>query len=135
MYSKILGTGSYLPVKVRSNADLEKMVDTSDEWITKRTGIKERHIAGEGETVAFMATEAARKALEAAQVVPEEIDLILVGTSSSSHAFPSTANYVQHNLGCRNVPAMDISAACSGFVYVMDIANQYIKAGDRKSVV
>ncbi len=135
MYSKILGTGSYLPVKVRSNADLEKMVDTSDEWITKRTGIKERHIAGEGETVAFMATEAARKALEAAQVVPEEIDLILVGTSSSSHAFPSTANYVQHNLGCRNVPAMDISAACSGFVYVMDIANQYIKAGTCRKVL
>jgi 3-oxoacyl-[acyl-carrier-protein] synthase-3 len=135
MYSKILGTGSYLPVKVRSNADLEKMVDTSDEWITKRTGIKERHIAGEGETVAFMATEAARKALEAAQVAPEEIDLILVGTSSSSHAFPSTANYVQHNLGCRNVPAMDISAACSGFVYVMDIANQYIKAGTCRKVL
>jgi 3-oxoacyl-[acyl-carrier-protein] synthase-3 len=135
MYSKILGTGSYLPVKVRNNADLEKMVDTSDEWITKRTGIKERHIAGEGETVEYMALEASKRALEAAQVSPEEIDLILVGTSSSSHAFPSTANYVQHNLGCRTVPAMDVSAACSGFVYVMDIANQYIKSGACRKVL
>ncbi len=135
MYSKILGTGSYLPVKVRTNADLEKMVDTSDEWITKRTGIKERRIADSNETVAYMATEAARRALEAAATTAEEIDLILLATSTSAYAFPSAATLVQHNLGCRNIAAMDVSAACSGFVYVLDIANQYIKAGSCKKVL
>lgn len=135
MFSKILGTGSYLPKKIRTNADLEAMVDTSDEWITKRTGIKQRHIVDENETVAFMATEAAKKALEASSVSPEEIDLILVGTSTSAYVFPSTACQVQMNLGCRSIPAMDISAACSGFVYVLSIADQYIKSGACKKVL
>ncbi|MGN1356876.1 MAG: beta-ketoacyl-ACP synthase III [Succinivibrionaceae bacterium] len=135
MYSKILGTGSYLPEKIRTNADLEAMVDTSDDWITKRTGIKQRHIAEGQETVAFMAVEAARKALEAASVKPEEIDLILVGTSTSANFFPSTACLVQVALGCRCVPAMDISAACSGFVYVLSIADQYIRSGTCKKVL
>jgi 3-oxoacyl-[acyl-carrier-protein] synthase-3 len=111
------------------------MVDTSDEWITKRTGIKERRVAGPGDTVAFMATEASRRALESAGTDASEIDLILVGTSTSAYAFPSTATLVQHALGCRNVPAMDISAACSGFVYVMDIANQYIRSGACRKVL
>lgn len=135
MYSRILGTGSYLPTSVRTNADLEQMVDTSDEWITKRTGIKERHIASADETLAFMATEAARRALEAAGVSADEIDLVLVGTSTSAHAFPSTAALVQHGLGCRDIPAMDVAAACSGFVYVMDIANQYIRCASAKKVL
>ncbi len=135
MYSKILGTGSYLPQKIRTNADLEAMVETSDEWITKRTGIKQRHIAEGNETVPFMATEAAKRALEASSVNPEDIDLILVGTSTSNCVFPSTACQVQVALGCRSIPAMDISAACSGFVYVLSIADQYIKSGTCKKVL
>lgn len=135
MNTKFLGTGSYLPTAVRTNEDLEKMVDTSDEWIMKRTGIKSRHIANNEESVEFMAAEAAKKALEASGTSPEEIDLILVGTSTPTHAFPSVACCVQHALGCRQIPAMDIAAACSGFVYVLNVAVQYIKSGAAKKVL
>lgn len=136
MYSKILGTGSYLPAQVRTNEDLEKMVDTSDEWITVRTGIKERHIAAKDESVATMATEAARNAIEMAGIDKNDIDLIVVGTTSSAHAFPSAACQVQHALGIENeCAAFDLAAACSGFIYGLSVADQYIKAGTAKYVL
>ncbi len=134
MYSKILGTGSYLPSQVRSNHDLEKMVETSDEWITTRTGIKERRIANKNETVATMGYQASLKAIEMAGVDKSDIDLILLATSSSTHAFPSSACIVQGELGIQ-CPAFDLSAACSGFVYALSIADQYIKNGMYKHVL
>lgn len=135
MYSKILGTGSCLPSKVRTNTDLEKMVDTSDQWITERTGIKERHIACENDTTASMGAEAAKKAIEAAGITPNDIDLILVATSTSNYVFPSTACQIQNLLGCNNVGAMDIVAACSGFIYCLNIADQYIRSGTHKHIL
>ncbi|MDG3087622.1 ketoacyl-ACP synthase III [Vibrio hannami] len=135
MFSKILGTGSYLPSQVRSNADLEKMVDTSDEWIVTRTGIKERRISAENETVADMATEAARNAIDMAGIDKNDIDMILVATTSGSHAFPSAACQVQANLGIKHCPAFDMAAACSGFVYALSVADQYIKTGHCKNVL
>ncbi|WP_428771987.1 beta-ketoacyl-ACP synthase III [Vibrio sp.] len=135
MYSKILGTGSYLPSQVRSNADLEKMVDTSDEWIVARTGIKERRIAAENETVADMGYLAAKNAIEMAGIDKNDIDLILVATTSGSHAFPSAACQVQALLGIKHCPAFDMAAACSGFVYALSVADQYIKTGHCKNIL
>ncbi|MGF1694886.1 ketoacyl-ACP synthase III [Vibrio kyushuensis] len=135
MYSKILGTGSYLPSQVRTNADLEKMVETSDEWIVTRTGIKERRIAAEDETVADMAYHAAENAIEMAGIDKNDIDLIIVATTSSSHAFPSSACQVQGKLGIKGCPAFDIGAACSGFVYALSVADQHIKTGMCKNVL
>ncbi|RSD29727.1 beta-ketoacyl-ACP synthase III [Vibrio pectenicida] len=135
MYSKILGTGSYLPSQVRSNADLEKMVDTSDEWIVARTGIRERRIAAENETVADMGAIAARNAIEMAGVGIDDIDLIIVATTSSSHAFPSSACQVQAQLGSSTCPAFDIAAACSGFIYALSVADQHIKTGMCRNVL
>lgn len=129
MYTKILGTGSYLPVQVRTNADLEKMVDTSDEWIVSRTGIRERRIAGDDETVATMGLHAASLALEMAELDKDEIGLIVVATTSSSHAFPSAACQVQQMLGVRDCAAFDIAAACAGFSYALSVADQYVKNG------
>ncbi|WP_434355417.1 ketoacyl-ACP synthase III [Parasalinivibrio latis] len=129
MYSKISGTGSYLPEQIRSNADLEKMVDTSDEWIVARTGIKERRIAAEHETVAMMGTEAARRAIEMAGIAKEDIGLIVVGTTSGEYAFPAAACEVQAQLGIAGCPAFDVAAACSGFIFALSIADQYIKSG------
>lgn len=129
MFSKILGTGSYLPSQVRSNADLEKMVDTTDEWIVTRTGIKERRISAENESVSDMATKASQKAIEMAGIDANEIDLIIVATTSGSHAFPSAACQVQADLGIKHCPAFDLAAACSGFVYALSVADQYIKTG------
>ena len=135
MYSKILGTGSYLPSQVRSNADLEKMVDTSDEWIVARTGIKERRIAAENETVADMAYRAAENAIEMAGIDKNDIDMIIVATTSSSHTFPSSACQVQGMLGIKGCPAFDLAAACSGFIYALSIADQHIKTGMCKNVL
>lgn len=135
MYSKILGTGSYLPEKVLTNQDLEKIMDTSDEWITTRTGIKRRHIAGDNDTTADLATKAARKALESSAVKPEEIDMVIVATATSDDAFPSTASRVQHFLGLRNIVAFDVSAACAGFNHGLSIADQYIKTGFAKKIL
>ncbi len=135
MYSKILGTGSYLPTQVRSNADLEKMVDTSDEWIVTRTGIKERRIAAENETVADMACEAAKNAIEMAAIDKNDIDLIIVATTSGSHSFPSSACQVQGKLDIHGCPAFDIAAACTGFVYALSVADQHIKSGMCKKVL
>lgn len=124
----ILGTGSCLPRRVLTNVELEKMVETSDEWITVRTGIKERRIAGAGEETSKLAAEAARKALAMAGVAAAEIGLIVVGTMTCEKAMPSCACLVQKEIGAVNAFAMDINAACSGFLYGMDVAEKYIKA-------
>ncbi|ATF10489.1 beta-ketoacyl-ACP synthase III [Candidatus Enterovibrio altilux] len=129
MFSKILGTGSFLPAQIRSNADLAKMVDTSDEWIIARTGIKERRIAAENESVTTMAYYAACQAIEIAGIDKQDIDLIIIATTSGESAFPAAACDVQAMLGISGCPAFDIAAACSGFVYALSIADQYVKAG------
>ncbi|WP_437888048.1 beta-ketoacyl-ACP synthase III [Phytobacter sp. V91] len=129
MYTKIMGTGSYLPEHVRTNAELEKMVDTSDEWIVTRTGIRERRIAAPNETVSTMGFEAAKRALEMAGVSADEIGLIIVATTSATHAFPSAACQVQNMLGIKGCPAFDVAAACAGFTYALSIADQYVKSG------
>ncbi|MDX7985768.1 ketoacyl-ACP synthase III [Xenorhabdus sp. 12] len=132
MYTKILGTGSYLPAHVRTNADLEKMVDTSDEWIVARTGIRERRIAAEDENVATLGFKAAEKAIEMAGIDKTEIDLIVVATTSSTHAFPSAACQIQQLLGIPNVAAFDIAAACAGFAYALSVVDKFIKTGAAK---
>ncbi|NDL61920.1 beta-ketoacyl-ACP synthase III [Acerihabitans arboris] len=129
MYTKILGTGSFLPAQVRSNADLEKMVDTSDEWIVTRTGIRERRIAGADETVSTMGFAAAQRALEMAGVEGDKIGLIIVATTSSSNAFPSSACEIQQHLGIRDAISFDMAAACAGFAYALSVADQYVKHG------
>ncbi|WP_034914086.1 MULTISPECIES: beta-ketoacyl-ACP synthase III [Erwinia] len=135
MYTKILGTGSYLPEQVRTNADLEKMVETSDEWIVTRTGIRERRIAAPEETVASMGFRAAEKALEMSAVDKNDIGLIIVATTSSSHAFPSSACMVQHLLGIKDAISFDLAAACAGFTYALSVADQYIKNGVVKNAL
>ena len=132
---KIAGTGSYLPEKVLSNADLEKLVETTDDWITSRTGIKERRIAAADEATSHMATKAAERAMEAAGVKAEDIDLIIVATITPDTFFPSTACHVQRNLGALRAVAFDISAACAGFLYAMQIARQFINSGNRKTAL
>ncbi len=127
MYTKILGTGSYLPVKVRTNTDLEKMVETSDEWIVTRTGIHERRIAADDETVVMMGCQAAEKALKMAGIAKEDIGLIVVATTTSTYAFPSTACLIQKILGIKSCAAFDLSAACAGFIYALSVADQYVK--------
>lgn len=132
---KIAGTGSYVPERVLTNADLERLVETTDEWIMSRTGIKERRIAAEGEATSDLATKAALRAMEAAGVKAEEIDLIIVGTISPDTFFPSTACHVQRNLGAVKAVAFDVSAACAGFLYAMQIARQFINGGSRKTAL
>jgi 3-oxoacyl-[acyl-carrier-protein] synthase-3 len=122
----IIGTGSYVPERVLSNADLEKMVDTSDEWIVTRTGIRERRIAAEGEHTSDLAAKAALSAIENAGIKAEEIDLILVATATPDMFFPSTACFVQSKIGAKNAACFDVSAACSGFLYALEIAQQFI---------
>lgn len=129
MFSKIIGTGSFLPAQVRTNADLEQMVDTSDEWIVTRTGIRERRIASPDEDVVSMGIEAARQALAMASIEATELDLIIVATTTSTHAFPSSACMIQQGLGTRLCPAFDLAAACAGFTYALSVADQYIKSG------
>ncbi len=135
MNSKIIGTGSYLPAAIRTNDDLEKMVDTSDEWITTRTGIKERRIANKQETIAFMGKEAAVNALQAASLTASDLDMIIVATTSNHNAFPSAACEVQNLLGIYNIPAFDVAAACAGFTYALSIADNFIKAGGAKNIL
>ncbi|MEZ5299457.1 MAG: beta-ketoacyl-ACP synthase III [Verrucomicrobiales bacterium] len=131
----IAGTGSYVPERVLTNADLEKLVETSDDWITSRTGIKERRIAAEGETTSDMAAKAGRQAMEQAGVTAEEIDLIIVATVTPDTFFPSTACYVQAKLGAANAVCFDLSAACSGFLYAMQVARHFINTGNRKTAL
>ena len=128
MPARIIGTGSALPALLVSNRELEKIVDTTDEWIRSRTGIESRHIAVE-ETTTSMAIEAAKKALQDAKASPEELDLIIVGTISPDHYFPSTACEIQNALGAVNATAFDISAACAGFLFGLGIVDAYMKAG------
>ncbi|HBC58502.1 MAG TPA: 3-oxoacyl-ACP synthase, partial [Gammaproteobacteria bacterium] len=131
-YSKILGTGGYLPETIRTNAELEQYVDTSDEWIVERTGISERRIAKEGETASQMGTLAAQRALQAAQIDAQQIDLIVVATSSPDRIFPSTACLIQNQLGIAGCGAMDVQAACAGFAYALSVADQYVRSGAAK---
>ena len=128
----ILGLGCYLPERILTNKEIEKIVDTTDEWITTRTGIKERRIARSDEATSDMATEAAKRALANAKIKAEDIDLIIVATITPDMFFPATACLVQEKIGARQVPAFDISVACSGFIYGMAIANQFIKSGTYK---
>ena len=135
-YSAIIaGTGSAVPEKRLTNDDLSKMVDTNDQWIVQRTGIRERRIAGPGESTATLATTAARRALEAAGLEPKDLDLIVCGTISPEMTFPSTACFVAAALGLNSTPAFDIAAACSGFIYTLETASSFIKAGRYRNVL
>jgi 3-oxoacyl-[acyl-carrier-protein] synthase-3 len=129
MYARIAGTGGYLPEKTLSNGDLEKMVDTSDEWIRERTGIRVRHIAADGETTCDLAEVAARRAIEAAGVSAEDIDLIIVATTTPDRVFPSTACLLQERLGVSGTPAFDVQAVCTGFVYALGVADKFVRTG------
>ncbi len=133
-YSAITGWGKYVPEKALTNADLEKIVDTSDEWITTRTGIKKRHIAAPGESASSFSVNAAREALERAGIEGKDLDLIIVATVSYDYRFPSTANLVQHALGAQ-CGAFDMQAACTGFIYAMTVAHQFITTGAAKHVL
>ncbi|WP_045738772.1 beta-ketoacyl-ACP synthase III [Xanthomonas sp. MUS 060] len=135
IYSRIAGTGSYLPEKVLTNDDLSHMVETSDEWIRSRTGIRERHIAAPGQTAGDLGYEAALQAIEAAGIQAAELDMIVVGTTTPDLIFPSTACLIQARLGALGCPAMDLNAACSGFVYALGVADKFIRSGDAKTVL
>jgi len=132
IYSRIAGTGSHLPEKVVSNFDLEKIVDTSDEWIRTRTGIERRHIAADGETTVDLAEVAARRALDAAGIAPEDVDFIAFGTTTPDLVFPNCGVLLQARLGCRNVPAFSVETACAGFMYALSIADKYVRCGEAK---
>src|ERR1700742_2464577 len=130
LYSAIIaGTGSHVPEKRLTNDDLAKMVETNDEWIIQRTGIKERRIAGPNESTATLASHAATKAMKAAGVEAKDIGLVVVGTVTAEMVFPSTACFVAASLGMTSTPAFDVTAACSGFIYAMDVASQFVKTG------
>jgi 3-oxoacyl-[acyl-carrier-protein] synthase-3 len=131
----IVGTGSYLPEKILTNAELSRMVDTSDEWITTRTGIKERRVAAKDEQTSDMATKAALQALEQAEVNPEDVDLILVATATPDMLFPATACFVQKKIGAKNAACLDISAACAGFLFGIEIAQQFITSHTHDTVL
>lgn len=135
IYSRIAGTGSYLPEKALSNTDLEKMVDTSDQWIRERTGIIKRHIAADNETTTDLAYNAAVNAIDAAGLSNQDIDLIIVATTTPTKIFPSTASLVQQKLGIHGCPAFDIQAVCTGFVYGLTVADKFIKSGSAKNVL
>lgn len=131
----IAGTGMYVPTGTLTNQDLEKIVDTSDEWITSRTGIKTRHICVDGDTTATLATEAAKKAIQDAGITAEDVDIIIVATITPEMVFPSTACFVQDAIGAVNAWAFDVNAACSGFVYSLSIAHQFIISGRYKNIL
>lgn len=135
IYSRIAGTGGYLPEKVITNHDLEKMVDTTDEWITARTGIKERHIVAEGQTTTDLAYEASIKAMEMAGVTKDEIDLIVLATTTPDRIFPSTACLLQDRLDIHGAAAFDVQAVCTGFVYALTVADKFIKSGTHKKAL
>lgn len=128
--SRIVGTGSYLPAKVLTNHDLEKIVDTSDEWIVTRTGIRQRYIAADGELSSDLALNASRKAIEAAGIAPHDIGLIIVATTTPDMIFPSTACILQAKLGIKNCPVFDVQAVCSGFIYALATADLFIRSGE-----
>jgi 3-oxoacyl-[acyl-carrier-protein] synthase III len=132
IYSRITGTGSYLPERIVSNADLEKMVDTTDEWIKTRTGIERRHIAADGETTVDLAEKAARRALDAAGIAPQDVDFIAFGTTTPDLIFPNCGVLLQERLGCIGVPAFSVETACAGFMYALSIADKYVRCGESK---
>ncbi len=133
--AKIVSVGAYAPKHVLSNADLEKMVDTSDEWIVQRTGIRERRIADASEATSDLAVRAAQQALERANLEPEDVDFIVVGTTTPDMQFPSTANFVQHKLGAGRAGSVDVSAACTGSIYSLSIGAQYVQTGKYRTVL
>ena len=135
IHSRIAGTGSYLPEKVLTNDDLAKTVDTSDEWIVARTGIRQRHVAAEGETTSDLAYHASLRAMEAAGVSAADIDLIVLGTTTPDLIFPSSACLLQHKLGANGCPAFDVNAACSGFIYALTIADKFIRSSAAKTAL
>ena len=132
IYSKIAGTGRYLPAHIMTNADLEKIVDTTDEWIRTRTGVERRHVAAEDQTTSDLCVEAAVIAMEDAGVTADDIDLIVVGTTSPDLIFPNIATLVQHRLGIHGCPAFSIEAACTGFLYALTTTDKFIRAGETK---
>ena len=125
-YARIVGTGGYLPENVMTNHDLEKIVDTSDQWIRERTGIEQRHIAADNETTVDLAEKASRNAIEAAGIDPSEIDLIIFATSTPDKIFPSSACILQGRLDIHGCPAFDIQAVCTGFIYALSVAEKFI---------
>ena len=135
VYSRIAGTGSYLPEKILTNADLEKIVETSDQWIRERTGIQQRHIAAEGQTTVDLAEQAALRAMEAAGVTGADLDLIVMGTTTPDIIFPSSACLLQARLGANGCPAFDVNAACSGFIFALTTADKFIRSGAAKTVL
>ena len=134
-FAAITGWGSAVPERVLTNADLEKLVDTSDEWITTRTGIRERHILSEGESTSTLAVAASRRALECAGVSPSQVDLVICCTSSPDYLFPATACLVQHEIGAKNAGAFDLEAGCSGFIYGLSVGTQFIKSEAYQTVL
>jgi len=134
-YSRIAGTGRYLPNRVLTNADLEKMVDTSDEWIRTRTGIEERHVAAADELTSDLCVNAARNAMEAADVTVDDIEMVFVGTTSPDLIFPNIATIIQHKMGIPACPCFALEAACSGFVYALSSADKFIRCGDAKCIL
>ncbi|HWG31676.1 MAG TPA: beta-ketoacyl-ACP synthase III [Steroidobacteraceae bacterium] len=132
IHSRIAGTGGHLPEKVLTNHDLEKVMETTDEWIRTRTGIERRHIAADGETTVDLAEHAARRALEAAGVRPTDVDLIAFGTTTPDLVFPNCGTLLQARLGCRGGPAFSVETACSGFMYALSIADKFVRAGEAK---
>ena len=135
MYARIAGTGSYLPKKVLTNHDLAKMVETSDEWVVSRTGIRERHVAAEGELTSDLAYQAATRAIASAGITASDIDLIIVATTTPDMVFPSTACILQSKLGIHGCPAFDVQAVCSGFVYAISLADMFIRSGQSKNAL
>jgi 3-oxoacyl-[acyl-carrier-protein] synthase-3 len=133
--AKIVGVGAYAPSRVLTNAELTTMVDTTDEWIVQRTGVRERRIAADDEAASDLAVRAAQQALERAGVEPGEVDFIVVGTTTGDHAFPTTANVVQYRLGCGNAGSVDLYAACAGSVYGLSVATQYVETGKYRTVL
>ncbi len=134
-YSRIVGTGSYLPEKILTNDDISKFVDTSDEWIRERTGIRQRHVAADGQTTSDLGYEAAVRALKAAGVDASDIDLLIVGTTTPDVIFPSTACLIQHRLGANGCAAFDVNAACSGFIYALGVADKFIRSGASRTAL
>ncbi len=135
IYSRIAGTGRHLPDKVLTNADLEKMVDTTDEWIKSRTGVERRHIVADDETTLDLAEGAARQAMDAANVGPDDIDLVIVGTTTPDQVFPNMGCLLQARLGIHGCAAFSIEAACTGFVYALGVADKFVRAGDAKNAL
>lgn len=135
VYARIAGTGSALPAKVVTNDELAKTVDTSDEWIAARTGIRQRYVAGEGETTVTLGRDAALQAMQAAGVTPAEIDMLVLGTTTPNLIFPSSACLIQAELGIAGCPAFDVNAACSGFIYALSVADKFIRSGDARTVL